>query len=151
MCARSHRQSKIAATERLKNLRAYADQLNLARLGQLPKSDDTGGVAEFTNQLQEALRDDLNTPKALAAVSTIEGKAYSDDAKQAMKLFDEVFGLQLLDETPLKGEVLEVIDRYEAARKAKDFELSDKLRQQLLDDYSLITTDSEIGTLVNRA
>lgn len=140
-----------AATERLKNLRAYADQLNLARLGQLPKSDDTGGVAEFTNQLQEALRDDLNTPKALAAVSTIEGKAYSDDAKQAMKLFDEVFGLQLLDETPLKGEVLEVIDRYEAARKAKDFELSDKLRQQLLDDYSLITTDSEIGTLVNRA
>ena len=139
------------ATERLKNLRAYAAQLNLARLGQLPKSDDTGGVAEFTNQLQEALRDDLNTPKALAAVSTIEGKAYSDDAKQAMKLFDEVFGLQLLDETPLKGEVLEVIDRYEAARKAKDFELSDKLRQQLLDDYSLITTDSEIGTLVNRA
>ena len=93
----------------------------------------------------------MNTPKALAAVSTIEGKAYSDDAKQAMKLFDEVFGLQLLDETPLKGEVLEVIDRYEAARKAKDFELSDKLRQQLLDDYSLITTDSEIGTLVNRA
>ncbi len=140
-----------AATERLKNLRAYADQLNFARHGQLPKSDDTGGVAEFTNQLQEALRDDLNTPKALAAVSTIEGKAYSDDAKQAMKLFDEVFGLQLLDETPLKGEVLEVIDRYEAARKAKDFELSDKLRQQLLDDYSLITTDSEIGTLVNRA
>ncbi len=140
-----------AATERLKNLRAYADQLNFARHGQLPKSDDTGGVAEFTNQLQEALRDDLNTPKALAAVSTIEGKVYSEDAMQAMKLFDEVFGLQLLDETPLKGEVLELIDRYEAARKAKDFELSDKLRQQLLDDYSLITTDSEIGTLVNRA
>lgn len=140
-----------AATERLKNLRSYADQLNFARHGQLPKSDDTGGVAEFTNQLQEALRDDLNTPKALAAVSNIEGKVYSEDAKQAMKLFDEVFGLQLLEETPLKGEVLELIDRYEAARKAKDFELSDKLRQQLLDDYSLITTDSEIGTLVNRA
>lgn len=140
-----------AAYERIKNLRTYADQLNYARHGQLPASDKSGGVAEFTNQFQEALRDDLNTPKALAAVSNIEGKVYCEDAKQAMKLFDEVFGLQLIDETPLKDVVLELIDRYEAARKAKDFELSDKLRQQLLDDYGLVATDSEIGTLVNRS
>lgn len=140
-----------AASERIKNLRTYADQLNYARNGQLPASDSTGGVAEFTNQFQEALRDDLNTPKALAAVSKIEGKVYSEDAKQAMKLFDEVFGLQLIDETPLKDVVLELIDRYEAARKAKDFVLSDKLRKQLLDDYGLVATDSEIGTLVNRS
>lgn len=140
-----------AASERIKNLRTYADQLNYARHGQLPASDSTGGVAEFTNQFQEALRDDLNTPKALAAVSKIEGKVYSEDAKQAMKLFDEVFGLQLIDETPLKDVVLELIDRYEAARKAKDFVLSDKLRKQLLDDYKLVAVDSDIGTLVNRA
>lgn len=141
----------LAATERLNNLRAYSDQLNYARHGQLPTTDSTSGVAEFTNQFQESLRDDLNTPKALAAISNIEGKVYSEDAKQAMKLFDAVFGLQLLDETPLKDVVLELIDRYEAARKAKDFTLSDKLRQQLLDDYKLVATDSEIGTLVNRA
>lgn len=140
-----------AASERIKNLRTYSDQLNYARHGQLPANDSTGGVAEFTNQFQEALRDDLNTPKALAAVSKIEGKVYSEDAKHAMKLFDEVFGLQLIDETPLKDVVLELIDRYEAARKAKDFELSDKLRQQLLDDYKLVAVDSDIGTLVNRA
>jgi len=140
-----------AASERIKNLRTYVDQLNYARHGQLPASDSTGGVAEFTNQFQEALRDDLNTPKALAAVSNIEGKVYSEDAKQAMKLFDEVFGLQLIDETPLKDVVLELIDRYEAARKAKDFVLSDKLRKQLLDDFKLVAVDSDIGTLVNRA
>lgn len=141
----------LAAAERLKNLRAYADQLNYARHGQLPATDNSGGVAEFTNQFQESLRDDLNTPRALAAISNIEGKVYSEDAKQAMKLFDAVFGLQLLDETPLKDVVLELIDRYEAARKAKDFTLSDKLRQQLLVDYQLISTDSDIGTLVSRA
>jgi cysteinyl-tRNA synthetase len=140
-----------AASERIKNLRTYADQLNYARHGQLPVSDSTGAVAEFMNQFQEALRDDLNTPQALAAISKIEGKVYSEDAKQAMKLFDEVFGLRLIDDIPLKGVVLELIDRYETARKAKDFELSDKLRKQLLDDYKLVAADSDIGTLVSRA
>ncbi len=139
-----------AAHERIKNLRAYTDQLMLARHGQLPAHDDTGAVAQFTNTFQEALRDDLNTPKALAALASIEGKVYSDDAREIMRVVDEVFGLQLVDDTPIKGEVLEIIDRYEEARRKKEFELSDQLRQKLLDEHKLVVSDTPQGTLVNR-
>lgn len=139
-----------SAGERIANLRAYTDQLMLARHGQLPKIDDTGNVAQFVYQLQEALRDDLNTPKALSAVSLIEGKVYSEDAKAAMNLFNEVFGLRLVDDTPLKGHILQVIDRYEEARQAQDYKLSDALREKLQKEFGLIASDTAIGTLVHR-
>lgn len=139
-----------AAGDRVSNLRAYADQLMLARHGQLAKEDKSGSVGQFIHQMQEALRDDLNTPKALAAVSLIEGKVYSEDAKAAMNLFNEIFGLHLVEDTPLKSEALELIDRYEAARKAKDFKLSDSLRSNLQKDFGLVASDTEIGTLVHR-
>jgi cysteinyl-tRNA synthetase len=139
-----------SAYERIKTLRAYSDQLMLARHGQLPTHDKTGSVAQFTNAFQEALRDDLNTPKALAALSKIEGKVFTEDAKEIMRVVDAVFGLQLVDDTPLKADVLEVIDRYEEARLEKKFELSDQLRKKLLDEQKLIVSDTPQGTLVHR-
>lgn len=139
-----------AAHERLKNLQAYTDQLMLARHGQLKPHDDSGAVAQFMNAFSEALRDDLNSPKALAAISMIEGKVFTEDAREMMRLFSEVFGLQLVDDTPLKGEVLDIIDQYEKAREKKEFELSDQLRKKLLDEQKLVVSDTPQGTLVHR-
>lgn len=139
-----------AAHERIKNLQAYTDQLMLARHGQLKPHDDSGAVAQFTNSFSEALRDDLNSPKALAALSMIEGKIFTEDAREVMRLVNAVFGLQLVDDTPLKGDVLEIIDQYEAARNKKEFELSDQLRKKLLDEQKLVVSDTPQGTLVHR-
>lgn len=140
-----------SAHERIMKLRTYTDQLMLARVGQLPEKDASSIVEQCHKQFVAALEDDLNTPKALAAISLIEGKVFSQDAKEVMRLADDVLGLKLVSDDPLHAEVLELIDNYSLARHDKNFEQSDKLRAELLSKYSLVAADTEIGTLVSRA
>ncbi|MSR68324.1 cysteine--tRNA ligase [Candidatus Saccharibacteria bacterium] len=140
-----------SAHERIKNLRTYSDQLMLARVGQLPAKDDTHTAEQCRKQFVAALEDDLNTPKALAAISLIEGKVFSEDAKDVIRLVDNIFGLNLVCDIPLHAEALELIDNYTQARKDKNFELSDQLRAELLADHRLVTADTALGALVSRA
>lgn len=140
-----------SAHERVKSLRVYVDNLMLARAGQLSEMDKTGSVDKFLEEFNSALRDDLNTPRALAALKIIEGKIYTLDAREAMRLVDDVFGLQLVFDDPLHDTILELIDNYDSARKDKNFALSDSIRKHLTDNFSLILSDTPIGSLVSRA
>jgi len=140
-----------SAHERILKLRTYTDQLMLARVGQLPEKDTAYIVEESYRQFIAALEDDLNTPKALAAISLIEGKVFSKSAKELMRLANDVFGLKLVSDNPLHAEVLELIDNYTQARHDKNFEQSDKLRAELLSSHGLVVADTQIGTLVSRA
>jgi len=140
-----------SAHERLHRLRTYTDQLMLSRSGQLNIKDDTGAVDKFNNEFKSALEDDLNTPKALAAINSIEGKVYTEDAREAMRLVDSIFGLNIVEDRPLHDSILAAIDDYTQARESKDFERSDRIRIEILEKYSLVTADTPIGTLVSRA
>ena len=140
-----------SAHERLNKLRTYTDQLMLARVGQLPAKDETGSIEKFQKDFREALEDDLNTPKALAAVASIDGKIFTEDAREAMRLVDNVFGLQMTNDIPLKDSILEEIDKYAEARNNKDFQKSDAIRKDILDKHGLTIADTPIGPLVSRA
>jgi cysteinyl-tRNA synthetase len=122
----------------------------LAREGLLPVKDESGAVEKFSSEFRAALEDDLNTPRALAALSHIEGKVFSEDAKAALRLFDDIFGFQLVFDLPLHDNILEAIDQYETARENKDFKKSDNLRQDLLNQYGLVLSDTPVGALVHR-
>ena len=100
-----------SASDRLSNIGKYIDQVMLARQGILEPKDSTGAVDKFNKEFKEALEDDLNTPKALAAFTLLEGKVYTEDAKEAIRLFDNVFGLQLVFDTPLHDTILVEIDK----------------------------------------
>ncbi|GDX62893.1 cysteine--tRNA ligase [Candidatus Saccharibacteria bacterium] len=139
------------AHEKIAKLRTYIDQLMLARVGQLPPKDESGAVEKFNKEFKEAMEDDLNTPKALAALAGIEGRIFTEDAREAMRLFDSVFGLRLVNDTPLSDIILTEIDDYTQARKDKNFEKSDSLRKKILDEHKLIVADTIVGTLVSRA
>jgi cysteinyl-tRNA synthetase len=139
-----------AANERLLNIGKYIDQVMLARQGILEPKDGTGAVEKFNKEFRAALEDDLNTPKALAAFTLLEGKVYTEDAKEAIRLFDNVFGLQLVFDTPLHDTILVDIDNYEQARKVKNFALSDNLRSELAKKYNLAVSDTPAGALVHR-
>lgn len=139
------------AHEKIAKLRTYIDQLMLARVGQLPGKDKTRQVEKFNKEFREAMEDDLNTPKALAALASIEGRIFTEDAREAMRLFDSIFGLRLVNDTPLSDIVLKEIDAYTDARMDKNFEKSDLLRKKILDEHKLIVADTEIGTLASRA
>lgn len=156
LCLQAHYRSEMevsdkalrAANERLKNLRKYADQLSLAHKGQLPKGDKA--TTEFMKKFTAALQDDLNSPEALAALSLIEGKVFSQEALEAMQWADSVLGLQLINEEPIDPKVYELIDNYEAARNKKDFDTSDNIRADLGKDYNVAVADTELGTLIHR-
>lgn len=104
---------------------------------------------EVPESVEAALADDLNTPKALAALFALAGdanRAEGDEARekaagallaggQALGLLevapDAWFGIDSLSETERAGIDQLILDRA-AARKAKDFARADALRDELV-------------------
>jgi cysteinyl-tRNA synthetase len=94
---------------------------------------------------EEAMDDDLNISVALAAVFDFvkevnrlldEGEVSKEEAEKVYELimrFDKVFGVvgDVGESEQLPKEAEELIHKREEARKAKDWETADKIRQQL--------------------
>jgi cysteinyl-tRNA synthetase len=91
--------------------------------------------AEHKNKFLKAVNDDLNMPRAMAAVQELLKSHISDGQKYSTILdFDRVLGLDLgtLDQPQdLPSEVQELLDARQKARDAKEWELSDRLRDQI--------------------
>ena len=81
---------------------------------------------------EEAFNEDLNVSKALAIV----WENSSNLTKSDFKKIDDVFGLDLTSFTEEKIEiplaVRELVEKREEARKEKDFNRSDELRDQII-------------------
>jgi cysteinyl-tRNA synthetase len=106
----------------------------------------------------EALMDDLNTPKALAALHELRGEAAkgAKPAAACLKASAQLIGL--LQETPAQwaafrpasltideAAVANLIAARNAARKAKDFNESDRIRDQLA-GMGIVLKDGRDGT-----
>lgn len=135
-CLGAHYRSKLnftwegleGASQALKKLKAEARELPL------PES----GIEEleWKEQFEAAIVDDLNTPKALAVLWEMLKNEMPDEQKSALlQYMDGIFGLKLSDAIGKKIEVPEEIqalaEKRFAARQAKDWETSDKLRDEL--------------------
>lgn len=85
-----------------------------------------------------ALQDDINIPQALAVVwETVDNQQLSDEVKLSLvKLFDEVMGLKLLENSgdKIPENIQQLAQKRQTAREQKDFDLADKLRQQISDE-----------------
>ncbi|MFA7171588.1 MAG: cysteine--tRNA ligase [Candidatus Paceibacterota bacterium] len=115
---------------------------------------------EYAQKFQSALEDNLDTPRAIALLwELIKNKEVSDiDKKTTLLKFDEVLGLGLADVSTIETETLTItiaspenrtitirnstgdiisadtlnlIQERETARIAKDFDTSDRLRDEL--------------------
>ena len=91
--------------------------------------------AEHNNKFLEAVNDDLNMPRAMAAVQELLKSNISDGQKYTTILdFDRVLGLDLdrLDQPEdLPSEVQKLFDARQKARDAKEWEASDRLRDEI--------------------
>jgi len=134
-----------AMTAARTRLRRLLDRLAAART--VP-ADDLGPAAlRHLEAFDEAVCDDLGTPKALAVVAAAARDESLDDAELTAlaSRFDEVLGIGLADLAPADLDLTSAqarvsVDEVEAlvaergkARAAKDFARSDLLRQQLAD------------------
>lgn len=118
---------------KLKNFTADLIKKTNAPAGDISKSDSpTGFKKDFTS----ALYDDLNTPKALAVLwQVIKSAKLKDAEKLAFILYaDKIFGLKLTEPKKIQElapDIIELIKERELARKNKDYETSDEIREKL--------------------
>ena len=94
-------------------------------------------VEGYKKDFLKAINEDLNTPRALAVVwDLVKDEAVpKKDRHGALMEFDRILGLKLSDakeeEVKITGEVQELLRQREEARKAKDFNKADELRDKI--------------------
>lgn len=124
-----------AAQNRLQSYRAFADLL-----WQLPDTHkpQESLLDDAKKSILAALQDDLDTPKALALLSELEGqwlRVLSSTDKYALRAFltflDNALGLNLLATQDLTNEQYGLLNDMDNARAAKDWETADRLRKTL--------------------
>lgn len=103
---------------------------------------------QFANQFWSAMRDDLDTPKAMAAFWTMLKSKLPDEQKWQLAMdFDQVLGLgirsieklptgetinKITDLSSLPAEVQSLLAQRKHAREQKNWQQSDELREKLL-------------------
>jgi len=152
LCLSAHYRSELefsgeavaAALIRLKRLVITVGQLKAKAKG----SGDAAAASVYRARLDEALSDDLNTPRALVALDELlaDRRLSPDDRLAALADFDATLGLDLanLDRAALRirpvtasltpDEIESRLAERQAARAAKDFARSDAIRDALIAD-----------------
>ncbi len=94
--------------------------------------NETGAVDEtIKKEFSEAINDDLNMPQAIAILQNLMKSDLSSAIKLAtIKDFDKVLGLNLVAED-LPEDIKELMSARDGARAVKDFDTSDKLRDEI--------------------
>lgn len=122
------------------------------------KSDSLKGVyATALKSFENSMQDDLMTPEALAILSgmvkKIEDEAFAPDSQvieAAVQIIENYLGLGLLNQSDISGEAKKLIKEREEARKGKDWEHSDNLRDKLL-KQGIKVKDTDYGSVWSRA
>lgn len=142
-----------AARNRRLAIQAFADlrwQSNL-------KATTMAGEA-FENTLEEirsALEDDMNTPKALAALSGFTDEitginpANINDLHKFIEALDALLGMRLLDSTDITEAQKAQLTARETTRQNQDWVKSDELRNSLA-EQGIDIKDTETGSVWSR-
>jgi cysteinyl-tRNA synthetase len=118
---------------------------------------DDAIIGRFLNDFEEAMDDDLNTAGALGALFTLIrdanaaidaggiGPSDAEGIRTALLKVDAVLGILPSREENLDAEVEELIAARNAARKARNFAESDRIRDLLL-ERGILLEDGASGT-----
>ncbi|HYC79437.1 MAG TPA: cysteine--tRNA ligase [Candidatus Binatia bacterium] len=117
-------------------------------------SEAKTGLPEFEQSFQDAIDDDLNTPKALAVVwDMVNSENNSGDKLASLLKFDEVLGLKIKDiweaAILVPDTVRKLVEERDEARRNKDFSRSDELRQAI-ESNGFLVEDTPDGTKLKK-
>ncbi|MBR9705427.1 cysteine--tRNA ligase [Candidatus Pacearchaeota archaeon] len=95
--------------------------------------DDKKENKEYLKKFENAINNDLNMPEALQVLWEMIRDTKAKGKIKTIKKMDEVFGLDLLKQEKLDipEEVKELAEKRQLARKNKNWEESDKLRDEI--------------------
>lgn len=159
LCLQSHYRSKLnftwdaqeGAQKALERLRRNMAEWRAAAGEAQPRTAD-GEL--FARRFAETISDDLAMPSTLVVVwDVVASDLHPGEKYRLLADFDRVLGLDLTREAErpqeLSPEERELLEKRDAARKAKDWATADKLRAELL-ERGVEVTDSPQGTTWRR-
>lgn len=132
-----------------KSLQTLKEQIKNLKRNESGKSS-VAKMSEYKKMFEEAINDDLNTPRALSVMWDLIRSKEKISVEDKLKLifnFDKIFGLKLDEEETeekLTEEVENLIRKREEARKSKDFETADEIRDRLK-EMGIILEDAPTG------
>jgi cysteinyl-tRNA synthetase len=154
------RNARKALLDRIRALRDKAGNAKNTGTGAVSDIDGESGVGAYLKAFDRAIEDDLSTPRALAELWGLlrDTKTESSKALAAVFDMDSILGLNLKADVEgsaelpadLMQEIKELIAQRNAAKKAKDFERADAIRQSLK-NKGIILEDSPNGTRWRRS
>jgi len=139
MCLSSHYRKQLLFT--YDNLSQAQNTLNKlkSRIASLKKDGevDSKQFEDYNNRFKACLEDDLNTSNALAVLyELLKDTSVNDATKRSLlESFDQVFSLDLVKEeetVQVDNEIQKLIDERSEAKKNKDFQKADQIRDDLL-------------------
>jgi cysteinyl-tRNA synthetase len=149
----------LQAQRSLERIKEFTFRLKTANLAAGGNPDLVAANVEALAQFDNALDDDLNTAQALAAVfdfirksniALSDGTVREDDRVQILEFFkkvDERLAIIPPMEELVQGdaEIESLIAQRNEARRNRDFAMSDRIRDQLL-DRGVVIEDTREGT-----
>ncbi|MBI1992806.1 MAG: class I tRNA ligase family protein [Candidatus Omnitrophica bacterium] len=135
-----------SASARYKNLCDFLD-----RAYNIGRGNEPSSVSAFTDAFEEAMDDDLNTPKALAAFENMVNRsACSVEAADAVRRMGGALGLLgRYEPVMLTEHQRERLNEREAARRRKDYPAGDVIRKEFAAG-GLVIEDTASGPVVRR-
>lgn len=110
-----------------------------------------GDYENYTNEFTNYITDDLNTANAITLIYTLlKDETVNDKTKiEIIRSFDKVLALDLLPkEKPQREDhnyIMELIEKRNTAKKSKNFELADSIREELY-SKGIMLIDTREGT-----
>jgi cysteinyl-tRNA synthetase len=112
----------------------------------------SAAAEQYKTQIAQQVSDDMNTPEALATVWTLLKDSSITAAEKVAVIAeaDTVLGLNLLTPDDIPPNVLAIVNKREEARKNKDWQASDTLRNEI-ETLGYTIKDTDRGPRVYKA
>ncbi len=118
----------------------------------LELKDDKEINEKYLQKFQEAINDDMNMPEAIQVLLKLVKDEKAKGKVKTIKKIDEVLCLKLLDKEEIKipKEITNLVKEREEARKNKNFQKSDDIRDKIK-ELGFAILDSKDGVKVEKA
>ena len=135
----------------LKNLKNAQNSYERLKRIILEIKDDKKTNPTYLKEFKKFMDDDLNTPNALQVLWKLIRDPKAQGKINTIKKIDEVFGLKLLEKEKIfvSKKVLELVNKREQARKDKDWDKADELRNEI-QELGFKVDDTDEGTKINK-
>ena len=152
MCLQSHYRKQMIFTYDSLDQAENAYKKLLSKIESIKEDGevDNNKFDEYNNKFKECLEDDLNTANAVTVLyDVLKDDSLNGKTKlELVKSFDKVFSLDLIQEKVLADnhdEIMVKIEERNKAKKEKNYELADKIRNELLES-GIELVDTREGT-----